>query len=60
MYSVYVLKSKKDGKHYYGFTRDLTNLLKEHNQGLVTSTKLRRPFDLVYFEKVDNISLARK
>ncbi|MDP3763861.1 MAG: GIY-YIG nuclease family protein [bacterium] len=60
MYFVYVLKSRKDGRRYYGLTQDLVNRLSEHNSGLVPSTKSRLPFDLVYFEKVENISLARK
>ena len=60
MYFVYVLQSKKDGKHYYGLTRDLENRLSEHNNGFVSSTKSRLPLNLIYFEKVENISLARK
>ncbi len=60
MYFVYVLQSKKDGKHYYGLTRDLDNRLGEHNKGLVSSTKSRLPLELIYFEKVENISIARK
>ncbi|MDO8569200.1 MAG: GIY-YIG nuclease family protein [bacterium] len=60
MYFVYVLQSKKDGKYYYGLTKNLENRLSEHNKGSVPSTKSRPPFDLVYFEKVENISLARK
>ncbi|MBI2278804.1 MAG: GIY-YIG nuclease family protein [Candidatus Brennerbacteria bacterium] len=50
MYYVYVLKSAKDGKLYIGFTADLKKRLKEHNRGLVNSTKTRRPFKLVYYE----------
>ena len=60
MYFVYVLKSRKDAKLYYGMTHDLENRVKDHNNGFVTSTKSRRPFDLIYFEKVENISSARK
>ena len=60
MYFVYVLQSRKDGKHYYGLTRNLENRLSEHNGGFVLSTRSRLPLDLVYFEKVGNISLARK
>jgi len=60
MYSVYVLKSRKDGRYYYGLTRNVQKRLDEHNNGLVPSTKSRLPLDLVYFEEVENISLARK
>lgn len=50
MFFVYILKSKKDGKLYLGYTNDLRKRFKEHNLGLVSSTKLRRPFHLVYYE----------
>jgi putative endonuclease len=60
MYFVYVLQSKKNKKLYYGLTKDLENRLEEHNKGSVPSTKSRLPFDLVYFEKVDTVSEARK
>ena len=50
MYYTYVLKSKMDGKFYTGYTKDLKLRFKEHNQGSVSSTKPRRPFELVYYE----------
>ena len=46
----YVLKSHKDGKFYTGPTSNLKKRLKEHNSGLVSSTKYRSPFELIYFE----------
>jgi putative endonuclease len=49
-YFVYVLKSKKDGLFYTGFTTDLNKRIEEHNKGIVSSTKHRIPFELVYFE----------
>ena len=49
-YYVYVLKSKKDGRLYKGFTSRLEERLKEHNQGKTKSTKGFRPWDLIYFE----------
>ena len=60
MYFVYVLESKRDGKYYYGLTKDLDNRLEEHNKGFVPSTKSRMPLNLIYFEKVESISRARK
>ena len=49
-YYVYVIQSQKDEKFYTGYTQDLNKRFKEHNSGKVSSTKLRRPFNLVYFE----------
>ncbi|MCL5004676.1 MAG: GIY-YIG nuclease family protein [Patescibacteria group bacterium] len=50
MFYVYVLKSKKDGELYFGHTNDLIKRLKEHNLGLVRSTKSRIPLYYVYHE----------
>jgi putative endonuclease len=50
MYYTYVLLSKKDGKFYSGYSKDLRNRLKEHNEGRVFSTKSRRPLNLIYYE----------
>ncbi|MBU0612977.1 GIY-YIG nuclease family protein [Patescibacteria group bacterium] len=50
MYYVYLLKSKKDSKHYIGYTNNLTKRLKEHNDGKVISTKSRRPLAVIYYE----------
>ncbi|MDO8507033.1 MAG: GIY-YIG nuclease family protein [bacterium] len=50
MYYVYILKSKTDGKYYFGSTADLKNRFKEHNAGKVKSTKNRVPFELVCYE----------
>jgi len=50
MYYTYVLQSKKDDKLYIGFSSDLKKRLCEHNDGLVVSTKHRRPFELIFYE----------
>jgi len=47
---MYILKSREDGKLYIGYTDNLKKRLKEHNLGLVRSTKTRRPLYLVYYE----------
>ncbi len=60
MFYVYVLKSKKDNKFYYGFTDNLNRRLKEHNNKEVPSTGPRVPFELIYFEITSNIIEARK
>ncbi len=58
MYFTYVLLSLKDNKHYIGHTDDLKRRFNEHNKGLVESTKLRRPFELIYYEACLNLSKA--
>lgn len=50
MYYVYVLKSRKDGKFYVGYTNNIKERVKLHNTGKIKSTKLRKPFELVYYE----------
>jgi putative endonuclease len=52
-YFVYMLKSLKDKKFYTGHTADLKRRLKQHNSGMVRSTKARRPFELVYWESLE-------
>ena len=49
-YYTYVLKSKKDGKLYTGFTNDLRKRLSEHNSGKSIYTKSRGPFVVIYYE----------
>ena len=50
MFYTYVLKSEVDGNLYIGWTNDLSNRVKEHNNGEVASTKNRKPLLLVYYE----------
>jgi putative endonuclease len=50
MFYVYVLKSKKDGKNYTGFTKDLKLRFERRSKGLVESTKDRRPLEIIYYE----------
>ncbi len=50
-YYVYLLRSVKDGRFYTGYTANLRNRLAQHNDGRVRSTKGRRPFELVYWER---------
>jgi putative endonuclease len=40
----------KDGLLYTGFTDDLRNRIKKHENGFVISTKHRRPLKLIYYE----------
>jgi putative endonuclease len=55
---VYVLRSLQDNQCYVGLTRDLRARVQQHNKGLVTSTKKRLPFELVYWEGCLNESDA--
>jgi putative endonuclease len=50
LYYTYVLLSEKDQKFYIGFTRDLERNLKEHQKGVIASTKDRRSLKLIYYE----------
>ncbi|MBI5475705.1 MAG: GIY-YIG nuclease family protein [Ignavibacteriales bacterium] len=47
---IYVLRSLKDNQNYVGYTTNIQRRIKEHNNGLVISTRKRRPLTLVYWE----------
>ena len=49
-YCVYVLQSHKDRKLYIGFSSDLKQRIADHNSGNVSSTKGRKPLELIYSE----------
>ena len=53
MYFVYVLQSESAGRHYVGFTSDLSQRLGQHNNGITKSTKNRGPWKLVHHEQFD-------
>lgn len=59
-YCVYILLSKKDNKHYIGMTSNLDRRISEHNNGLVKSTKPRRPFEIIHTEFFENKADALK
>ena len=50
MFYTYVLESKKDGKKYVGYTKNLKSRFEQHQKGKVESTKDRRPLTLIYYE----------
>jgi len=54
MWYTYLLQSNKDNLWYTGCSNDLRKRFKEHNNGLVTSTKGRGPFKLIYYEACSN------
>jgi putative endonuclease len=49
-YYIYILKSKKDNKLYVGYTNNLKSRFEQHSKGQVSSTKDRRPLELIYSE----------
>ncbi len=53
IFTVYVLRSNKDGKFYIGQTTNLRIRLRRHFKGDVKSTYHRRPLELVYHEELD-------
>ena len=53
-YYTYVLQSKKNGEFYTGVTNNLKKRIKKHNNGSVTSTRYKRPLQLIYFEACEN------
>ena len=60
MYYVYLLRSKKDLGFYIGYSSNLKFRFTEHCNGLVESTKDRRPLELIYYESYGLESLARE
>ncbi len=52
---VYVLQSIKDQKQYIGSSEDLLKRIRRHNQGLVRSTKNRRPLKLIAYRVFSDI-----
>ena len=56
---VYILTSLKDNKRYIGSTINLERRLKEHANGLVESTKNRRPLILKHYQRFETLTEAR-
>ena len=54
MYYVYILRSFSIGNFYTGTTSDLRKRFKQHQSGLVVSTKNRGPNQIVYYEACMN------
>jgi len=59
-YTVYALKSLRDGRIYVGFTRDVEKRLREHNSGKTKSTKGFRPWIIIYTEIAETRQNARE
>lgn len=50
MYYVYLMRSKKTGKFYIGFTSDLRKRLSQHNTKESGTTNAYAPYELIYYE----------
>ena len=59
MFYTYLLKSKMDEMLYIGSTNDLRARFKLHNNGRVSSTRKRIPFEVVYYEAYKSEKDAR-
>lgn len=59
MFYTYILQSHKDKRTYVGHTNNIHNRLNRHNAGLVSATKYRFPFKLLYLEKHSTLKEAK-
>ncbi|HLD71363.1 MAG TPA: GIY-YIG nuclease family protein [Candidatus Peribacteraceae bacterium] len=50
MFTVYVLRSAQNDQLYVGYTTDIKQRLKTHNNGNVSSTKGKIPWKLIFAE----------
>lgn len=50
MFFTYVLHSKKDGRLYIGYSKDVLARFARHQSGLVPATMHRLPLELIYYE----------
>lgn len=60
MFYVYVLQSVNTERFYIGVTKNLYRRLKQHNNGVSSSTKPYRPWRLIYKEVYLNKDAAYK
>ena len=57
---VYILKSKTSGKYYIGSSSNLERRLKQHRRGHTHTTKRIGDWELVFFQDVATLEMARK
>jgi putative endonuclease len=60
MWYVYILKSKKKDWRYTGYTNNLKDRFKSHNQEETQSTKHYAPFELEAYVAVNSKKKAKK
>jgi len=51
-YYVYILQSELDGTFYKGSSENPVKRLEQHNLGFTPSTRLKRPWKMVYIEEL--------
>jgi len=49
MFYSYIILSSKAHIFYFGYTDDLANRLKQHNEGKVPSTAPHKPWELIWY-----------
>jgi len=54
MHGVYILRSKKGGSIYTGYSSNIKRRIEEHQKGKVSATKDKRPLELIYCELYKN------
>lgn len=60
MWYVYILKSKIKEWRYVGYTSNLKQRLKQHNQGKTTATRNYKPFDVISYIAVQDEQTAQE
>ena len=59
-YYVYVLYNQNKDFIYIGYSEDVIERLKAHNEGSVQSTKFYRPLELIHYEAYKNKEDAKR
>ena len=60
MYYVYILQSKKTGKHYVGYTTNPEERLRHHNSGRTKSLLKHIPLEIIKIEEYSVYEDARR
>jgi len=60
MFYVYAISSRYKEYIYVGFTENLYDRIQRHNNGYERTTKSFAPFNLIFKEKCENRSEARR
>ena len=59
MYYVYILRSKKTGIHYTGYTQNIDVRMKYHNSGKTRSLIKHIPLEIIRLEEYSALQEAR-